>query len=59
MPATSTIPLDDLPGEHADDALFTFSVHGLGGSKIAANSGGGGGGLSAGIMASEVAPQQQ
>ncbi|CAN0009507.1 unnamed protein product [Ectocarpus sp. 13 AM-2016] len=54
MPATSTIPLDDLPGalEHAD-ALFAFSVHGLGGSKIAANK------SLRGMMASEVAPQQQ
>ncbi|CAN0540018.1 unnamed protein product, partial [Ectocarpus sp. 12 AP-2014] len=54
MPSTSTIPLDDLPGapEHAD-ALFAFSVHGLGGSKIAANK------SLRGIMASDVAPQQQ
>ncbi|CAB1106197.1 unnamed protein product [Ectocarpus sp. CCAP 1310/34] len=54
MPATSTIPLDDLPGapEHAD-ALFAFSVHGLGGSKIAANK------SLRGMMASEVSPPQQ
>lgn len=54
MPATSTIPLNDLPGapEHAD-VVFAFSVHGLGGSKIAANK------SLRGMMASEVAPHQQ